>query len=101
MYYIGLGAHKKTISHCVKNAAGHAHSKGKNSSTPLDRISRSKRLPEPRMIAVEAAIIRGLDLRSPHSTVREAFSLQIWNPSRHKRFRCRSMPVWRIPVMLL
>ena len=25
MYYIGLDVHKKTISYCVKDAAGHVH----------------------------------------------------------------------------
>jgi transposase len=29
MYYIGLDVHKKTISYCVKDAAGHVHSEGK------------------------------------------------------------------------
>jgi hypothetical protein len=29
MYYIGLDVHKKTISYCVKDAAGCVHSEGK------------------------------------------------------------------------
>jgi len=29
MYYIGLDVHKKTISYCVKDAAGHVHQEGK------------------------------------------------------------------------
>src|ERR1035438_9817720 len=29
MYYIGLDVHKKTISYCVKDAAGHVHREGK------------------------------------------------------------------------
>ena len=33
MYYIGLDVHKKTISYCVKDAAGHVHSEGKIGST--------------------------------------------------------------------
>ncbi len=33
MYYIGLDVHKKTISYCVKEAAGHVHREGKIGST--------------------------------------------------------------------
>jgi len=33
MYYIGLDVHKKTISFCVKDAAGHVHREGKIGST--------------------------------------------------------------------
>jgi transposase len=33
MYYIGLDVHKKTISYCVKNAAGQVLSEGKIGST--------------------------------------------------------------------
>ena len=29
MYYIGLDVHKKTISYCVKDVAGHVHREGK------------------------------------------------------------------------
>ena len=29
MYYIGLDVHKKTISYCVKDAAGKIHQEGK------------------------------------------------------------------------
>jgi hypothetical protein len=29
MYYIGLDVHKRTISYCVKDAAGHVHQEGK------------------------------------------------------------------------
>ena len=29
MYYIGLDVHKKTISYCVKDAAGRVHQEGK------------------------------------------------------------------------
>jgi hypothetical protein len=41
MYYIGLDVHKKTISYCVKDAAGRVHQEGKIGSTrratPHDR----------------------------------------------------------------
>jgi transposase len=30
MYYIGPDLHKKTISFCVKDAAGRVHQEGKN-----------------------------------------------------------------------
>ncbi len=33
MYYIGLNVHKKTISYCVKDAAGHVPQEGKMDST--------------------------------------------------------------------
>jgi hypothetical protein len=33
MYYIGLDVHKKTISYCVKDAAGQIHQEGKIGST--------------------------------------------------------------------
>ena len=32
MYYIGLDAHKKTISYCVKDASGQVHQEGLGSS---------------------------------------------------------------------
>ena len=33
MYFIGLDVHKKTISYCVKDAAGRVHQEGKIGST--------------------------------------------------------------------
>jgi hypothetical protein len=33
MYYIGLDVHKKTISYCMKDAAGKIQSEGKIGST--------------------------------------------------------------------
>jgi hypothetical protein len=33
MYYIGLDVHKKTISYCVKDAAGRVHQEGRIGST--------------------------------------------------------------------
>jgi hypothetical protein len=36
MYYIGLGVHKKTISYCVKDAAGGVHCEGKIGSGFID-----------------------------------------------------------------
>ena len=36
MYYIGLDVHKKTISYCVKDAAGCVFSEGKINSSRRD-----------------------------------------------------------------
>ena len=33
MYFVGLDVHKKTISYCVKDAAGQVHQEGKIGST--------------------------------------------------------------------
>jgi transposase len=59
MYYIGLDVHKKTISFCVKDAAGHVHQEGKIGSTRRDLDAWIKTLPQPRMIAMEATIFTG------------------------------------------
>jgi hypothetical protein len=40
MYYIGLDVHKKTISYCVKDAAGRVYQEGKIGSPPLSRPGR-------------------------------------------------------------
>jgi hypothetical protein len=37
MYYIGLDVHKRTISYCVKDAAGHVHQEEKIGSTRRER----------------------------------------------------------------
>jgi transposase len=36
MYFIGLDVHKRTISYCVKDAAGRVHQEGKIGSTRRD-----------------------------------------------------------------
>ena len=54
MYYIGLDVHKKTISYCVKDAAGHVHQEGKIGSTRRELDAWIVTLPQPRMIAMEA-----------------------------------------------
>ena len=56
MYYIGLDVHKKTISYCVKDAAGKVHQEGKIGSTRRELDSWIKTLPQPRMMAMEATI---------------------------------------------
>ena len=56
MYYIGLDVHKRTISYCVKDAAGHVHQEGKIGSTRCELDASITTLFQPRMIAMEATI---------------------------------------------
>ena len=69
MYYIGLDVHKRTISYCVKDAAGHVHREGKIGSTRCELDAWIKTLPQPRMIAMEATIFTGwiYDHLLPHA----------------------------------
>ena len=69
MYYIGLDVHKKTISYCVKDAAGKIHSEGKIGSTRRELDAWIKTLPQPRTIAMEATIFTGwiYDHLLPHA----------------------------------
>jgi len=80
MYYIGLDVHKKTISYCVKDAAGHAHREAKIGSTRRELDAWIKTLPRPRMIAMEATIFTGwiYDHLLPHAEkVRVAHPLML------------------------
>src|ERR1700749_2094657 len=69
MYYIGLDVHKRTISYCVKDAAGHVHQEGKIGSTRRELDAWIKTLPRPRTIAMEATIFTGwiYDHLLPHA----------------------------------
>jgi len=69
MYYIGLDVHKKTISYCVKDVAGHVHRTGKIGSTRWELDGWIMTLPQPRMIAMEATIFTGwiYDHLRPHA----------------------------------
>ena len=69
MYYIGLDVHKKTISYCVKDAAGRVCQEGKIGSTRRELDAWVKTLPQPRMIAMEATIFTGwiYDHLLPHA----------------------------------
>jgi transposase len=69
MYYIGLDVHKKTISYCVKDAAGHVHRAGKIGSTRRELDAWIQTLPQPRMMAMEATIFTGwiYDYLFPHA----------------------------------
>jgi transposase len=69
MYYIGLDVHKRTISYCVKDAAGCVHGEGKIGSTRRELDEWIRTLPQPRMIAMEATIFTGwiYDHLLPHA----------------------------------
>jgi transposase len=69
MYFIGLDVHKKTISYCVKDAAGRVHQEGKVAATRRDLDQWVRLLPQPRTIAMEATIFTGwiYDLLLPHA----------------------------------
>jgi len=69
MYFIGLDVHKKTISFCVKDAAGRVQQEGKIGSTRRELDGWIRTLPEPRTIAMEATIFTGwiYDHLLPHA----------------------------------
>jgi transposase len=69
MYYIGLDVHKKTISYCVKDAAGRVHQEGKIGSTRRELDAWLGTVPQPRTIAMEATIFTGwiYDHLLPHA----------------------------------
>ena len=69
MYYIGLDVHKRTISYCVKDAAGRVHQEGKIGSTRRELDGWVRTLPQPRTIAMEATIFTGwiYDHLLPHA----------------------------------
>src|SRR6202051_3029068 len=69
MNYIGLDVHKKTISYCVKDAAGQVLQEGKVGSTRRELDCWIKTLPQPRTIAMEATIFTGwiYDHLLPHA----------------------------------
>jgi len=69
MYYIGLDVHKRTISFCVKDAAGCVQQEGKIGSTRHELDGWVRTLPQPRMMAMEATIFSGwiYDHLLPHA----------------------------------
>ena len=69
MYYIGLDVHKKTISYCVRDAAGCVNHEGKIGSTRRELDARIGTLPQPRMMSMEATIFSGwiYDHLLPHA----------------------------------
>ena len=69
MCFIGLDVHKKTISYCVKDAAGRVHQEGNVGSTRRELDGWIRTMPQPRMIAREATIFTGwiYDHLLPHA----------------------------------
>src|ERR1700684_857697 len=69
MYFIGLDVHKKTISYCVKDAAGRVYQEGKIGSTRWELDEWIRTMPQPRTIAMEATIFTGwiYDHLLPHA----------------------------------
>ena len=69
MYYIGLDVHKRTISFCVKDAAGCVHQEGKIGSNRRELDAWIRTLPQPRTMAMEATIFTGwiYDHLLPHA----------------------------------
>lgn len=59
MYYIGLDIHKKTISYCVKDAAGKVIDEGAVEATRPSLDEWMKKLPQPWTAAMEATIFTG------------------------------------------
>ena len=76
MYFIGLDVHKKTISFCVKDAAGRVHQEGKIGSTRRELDGWVRTLLQPRTIAMEATIFTGwiYDHLLPHADARSDLS---------------------------
>jgi transposase len=80
MYYIGLDVHKKTISFCVKDAAGCVYQEGKIGATRNELDAWVRTLPQPRTVAMEATIFSGwiYDHLLPHaSAVKVAHPLML------------------------
>src|SRR6202007_2469066 len=69
MYFIGLDVHKKSISYCVKDAAGRVYQEGKIGSSRPELDVWIRTMPQPRMIAMEATIFTGwiYDHLLPHA----------------------------------
>src|SRR6201987_6198702 len=69
MYFIGLDVHKKTISFCVKDAAGRVHQEGKIGSTRRELDGWIQTMRRPGTIAMEATIFTGwiYDHLLPHA----------------------------------
>ena len=101
MYFIGLDVHKKTISYCVKDAAGCVYQEGKIGSTRRELDAWIRTLPQPRTIAMEATIFTGwiYDHLLPHAEkVKVAHPLMLRAIAlRPRRRTTKSMPA-RSPI---
>jgi hypothetical protein len=94
MNYIGLDVDKKTISYCVKDAAGQVLQEGKVGSTRRELDCWIKTLPQPRTIAMEATIFTGwiYDHLLPHAEkVKVAHPLMLRRLQQPRRRTTRSM----------
>ena len=90
MYFIGLDAHKKTISYCEKDAADRVHREGKVKATRCDLDSCIATLPQPRTIAMEATIFTGwiYDHLLPHADkVKVAHPLMLRAIAHHQNWQ--------------
>ena len=69
MYFIGLDVHKKTISFCMKDAAGCVLKEGKIGATRQELYTWLWTLPKPRTFAMEATLFTGwiYDCLLPHA----------------------------------
>ncbi|HVH87122.1 MAG TPA: transposase [Terriglobales bacterium] len=69
MCFIAVDVHKKTISYCVKDAAGRVQQEGKIGSTRRELDGWIRTMPQPRTIAMEATIFTGwiYDHLLPHA----------------------------------
>src|SRR5579859_4708588 len=88
MYYVGLDVHKKTISYCVKDAAGCVLQEGKIGSSRRELDGLVEAMPQPRTIAMEATIFTGwiYDHLLPHAeAVKVAHPLMLRAISAAKR----------------
>ena len=106
MYYIGLDVHKKTISYCVKDAAGHVHREGKIGSTRRELDAWIQMLPQPRMMAMEATIFTGwiYDYLLPHAEkvkVAHPLMLRAIAASKKKNDRIDARQDRRLPAVRL
>ena len=95
MYFIGLDVHKKTISYCVKDAAGRVHQEGKIGSTRHELDGWIRTMPQPRTMAMEATIFTGwiYDHLLPHAEgVKVAHPLMLRAIAASKKRTTGSMP---------
>ena len=100
MYFIGLDVHKKTISYCVKDAAGRVYQEGKIGSSRWELDGWIRTMPQPRRIAMEATIFTGwiYDHLLPHAEkVKVAHPLMLRAIAAPRRRTTESMPA-RSPI---
>src|ERR1700733_14808177 len=92
MYYIGLDVHKKTISYCMKDAAGHVHREGKIGSTRRELDAWIQTLPQPPDDSHGSDDLHRLDLRLPASACREVEGSPSADAPGHRRVQEEKRP---------